>query len=65
MKVKVIEENRKLMGIWSHIDLLKDKIYEATIDKGINNDKPTMYRIVDESGEDYIYPPDIFEVVEK
>ena len=65
MKVKVIEENRKKIGMWSHTDLLKDKIYEATIDNGINNDKPTMYRIVDESGEDYLYPPILFEIIER
>ena len=65
MKVKVIEENRKKMGEWSHIDLLKDKIYEATEDYGKNNDKPKMLRIVDESGEDYLYPPMLFEIVEE
>ena len=53
------------MGVWSHIDLLKGKVYEATIDKGPNNNKPDMFRIIDESGEDYIYPPEIFEIIEK
>ena len=60
MKVKIIEEKRNMMGDFSTEDLLKDKIYEAQIDNG----KLKWYRIVDESGEDYIYPPDIFEIVE-
>ncbi len=60
MKVKVIEENRKLMGEFSTEDLLKDKVYEAEIDGG----KHHWFRIIDESGEDYLYPPDIFEIVE-
>lgn len=64
MKVKVIEENRKIMGYWSHVDLLRNKIYEAVPEKIKNNDKLLMYRIVDESGEDYLYPPMLFEVVE-
>jgi len=65
MKVKVIEENRKKMGEWSHFDLLKDKIYNAEEYSGKNGDKPIMYRIIDESGEDYLYPPMLFEIVEK
>lgn len=64
MKVKVIEENRKKMGNLSHVDLLRNKIYEAVPEKIKNNDKLLMYRIVDESGEDYLYPPMLFEVVE-
>lgn len=59
MKVKIIEEKRNMMGEFSTKDLLKGKIYEAQIDSG----KHKWYRIVDESGEDYIYPPDIFEIV--
>ena len=61
MKVRIIEEKRGLMGDFSTKDLLKDKIYTAEIDSG----KHKWYRIVDESGEDYLYPPDIFEVVEE
>lgn len=60
MKVKVIEENRKKMGSFSTVDLLKDKIYNAVIDSG----KMKWYRIVDESGEDYMYPPMLFEIIE-
>ena len=65
MKVKVIEENRKKMGSFSTNDLVKDKVYEATIDKGPKNNRPEMYRIIDESGEDYLYPPMLFEIVEE
>ena len=65
MKVKVIEENRKLMGEWSHQDLLKGRIYDAVKDNGPKGNRPTMFRIVDESGEDYLYPPMLFEVVEE
>ena len=64
MKVKVIEKNRKKMGNLSHVDLLRNKIYEAVPEKIKNNDKLLMYRIIDESGEDYLYPPMLFEVVE-
>ena len=61
MKVKVIEENRKLMGVFSTKDLLKDKVYDAEID----SEKHKWYRIIDESGEDYLYPPILFEIIEK
>ncbi len=37
--------------------LKKDKIYEAAIiEKG-------WFALVDESGEEYVYPPKLFEVV--
>ena len=61
MKVKVIEENRAKMGSFTTVDLLKDKIYEAIFDNG----KMQWYRIIDESGEDYLYPPMLFEIVEE
>ena len=61
MKVKVIEENRAKMGSFTTVSLLKNKIYEAEIDNG----KMQWYRIIDESGEDYLYPPMLFEIVEE
>ena len=61
MKVRVIEENRKCMGSFSSVDLLKGKVYDAQIDNG----KMKWYRIIDESGEDYLYPPMLFEIVEE
>ena len=48
------------MGEWSHIDLLKDKVYEVI---GLGKNVP-WYQIVDESGESYYYPPMLFEVIE-
>ena len=59
MKVRVIEEKRKIMGDFTTKDLIKGKTYDAIIDKG----KHKWYRIIDESGEDYLYPPELFEVV--
>ena len=53
------------MGSFSTSDLLKEEVYEAVIDCGSNNNRPEMYRIVDESGEDYLYPPMLFEIVEE
>jgi hypothetical protein len=42
----------------STISLAKGKIYEViAVERG-------WYRIVDETEEDYLYPPDRFEVVE-
>ena len=39
-------------------DVIPNKIYEVlSVEKG-------WYRIVDESDEDYLYPPEKFEVVE-
>lgn len=52
MKVKWTGKTEFLM-------LTSGKVYEVlSIEKG-------WYRIVDDSGEDYIYPPDNFEVVEE
>ena len=40
------------------LDVIPNKIYEVlSIEKG-------RYRIIDESEEDYLYPPEKFEVVE-
>ena len=40
------------------MDLIPEKDYEVlSIEKG-------WYRVIDESGEDYLYPPQKFEVVE-
>ena len=39
--------------------LTHDKIYKViSVEKG-------WYRIIDDSGEDYLYPPENFEVVDK
>jgi hypothetical protein len=52
MKVKYIKDTASLC-------LTYNKIYSVlTIEKG-------WYRIIDDSGEDYLYPPDLFEIVEE
>lgn len=38
---------------------IHDKVYEVI---SIEKD---WYRIIDESGEDYLYPPEFFEIVEE
>lgn len=52
MKVKYIGET-------SFLELTHNKIYEV-----ISVEKK-WYRIIDDSGEDYLYPPELFEVVEQ
>jgi hypothetical protein len=48
----------KFIGKGSRLSLLNDKIYDARpSDKG-------WYGIVDETGEEYAYPPEVIEVVE-
>ena len=52
MKVKYIGENDPLC-------LLTDKEYEVmSIEKG-------WYRIIDETNEDYLFPPELFKIIEK
>lgn len=52
MKVKYIGDTYK-------VSLIKGKIYSVE-----DTDK-TWYRIIDETGEDYLYPPDEFETVKE
>lgn len=55
---KINHMKAKYLGQSDPLRLLKDKIYDIlSIEKG-------WYRIVDETGEDYLYPPDGFEIVE-
>ncbi len=60
MKVKIIKEKREQFHNkpFSLIDILDDKVYKVI---AIENGK---YRIIDESGEDYLYNPNAFEIVE-
>ena len=51
MKVKWIKETEFLV-------CTKDKVYDVI---SIEKD---WYRIVDDTGEDYLYPPECFEIVE-
>lgn len=48
----IVENNR--------MDLIPGKVYDV-----IKVEKHGWYRIIDESGEDYMYPPELFEVVEE
>ena len=59
MKVKIIPEKRKLAGEFYTGDILDDKVYDVlSIEKG-------CYRILDESGEDYLCFPEMFQIVEE
>lgn len=52
MKVKYIRETEELV-------LTNGKVYDViSIEKG-------WYRINDDTGEDYLYPPESFEIVEE
>ena len=60
MKVRYI--GKKYMDYLTErnrIDLIPGKVYEVIeVSKKVG-----FYRIVDESGEDYLYPPEFFEEV--
>ena len=50
---------KKYVGITSELSLINGKVYEILeVSRG-------WYRIVDESGEDYLYPPQFFVDEEK
>lgn len=51
MKVKYIGESDPLV-------LLNNKVYKVI------SIEEQWYRIIDETGEDYLYPPESFEIVE-
>ena len=61
MKVRVNEDARKRTN-YGTIELLPGKIYDAELDSTLLKN---WYRIVDESGEDYLYPPSLFDIVEE
>ena len=49
----------KFLGETSPLELLNGKVYEVVyVEK-------EWYRIVDETGDDYLYPPECFEIVEE
>ena len=62
MHVIVDEEQRlKFNSLnMSSVDLKENKKYEVV---GISK-KLGWYQIIDESGEDYLYPPSLFKIVE-
>ncbi len=48
----------KYHGESSSVGLIDEKIYDViSVEKG-------WYRIIDETQEDYLYPPECFEIVE-
>lgn len=48
----------KYIGKSDPLELLNGKVYSViSIEKG-------WYRIIDETMEDYLYPPELFEIVE-
>ena len=48
----------KWIGKTDFLVLTNKKIYDViSIERG-------WYRIIDDSGDDYLYPPDMFEIVE-
>lgn len=50
MKIKYLRETEPFM-------LTEDKVYDViAIEKG-------WYRIIDDTGDDYLYPPQLFEVI--
>lgn len=49
----------RYLGKTEYLVLTNNKVYEV---KSIEKD---WYRIIDESGEDYLYPPQYFEVIEE
>ena len=49
----------KYLGKTDPISLINGKLYEVI---SIERD---WFRIIDETGEDYLYPPELFEIVRK
>ncbi len=53
-------ENENFIVENNRVDLIPGKTYPVVnVSKNLG-----WYRIVDESGEDYLYPPEFFEIVE-
>ena len=61
MKVKFIGERKKSIPDSYEIffDFFPNKEYEL-----VAIEEDGFYRIIDESGEDYLYPPQKFEIIE-
>ena len=49
----------KYLGKTDQILLINGKLYEVI---SIERD---WFRIIDETGEDYLYPPELFEIISK
>nr|DAN10094.1 MAG TPA: hypothetical protein [Caudoviricetes sp.] len=61
MKIKYIGKAKENLLVRDNdMDLIPEKTYPV-----LAIEKHGWYRIIDESGEDYMYPPELFEVVEE
>lgn len=50
---------KRYIGKSSPLALMNNKVYEViSVEKG-------WYRVIDETGEDYLYPPELFEDIDK
>ena len=63
MKVKVNEEARQKTNLYTY-DLVENKLYEVVCKEKMLKTLDA-YRIVDESGEDYLYPASLFDIAEE
>ncbi|MBQ9084032.1 MAG: hypothetical protein IJY24_00065 [Clostridia bacterium] len=66
VKVNEKEREKRKGSIWSTVDLLDGKNYTVLRTEYMaNNPSWPYYAIVDESGEDYLYPASLFDIVEE
>ena len=67
MKVIVNEKQRKRYVFFSTHDLKEGKIYETMGERKIRKDGTIspFIRIIDESGEDYLYHISLFDIIEE
>lgn len=64
MRVRCVKvEVTKLFGPTDELDVVVGKTYQRRADK--RAEREGLVRVVDESGEDYLYPMAWFETVEK
>ena len=58
LRIGIKKMKVKWLGKTDFLVLTNNKIYDViSIERG-------WYRIIDDSGDDYLYPPDMFEIVE-
>ena len=62
MKVRYTGKGQEpLLLPQNRMDLIPGKIYDVVC---TDDNSWHWYRIIDESGGDYLYPPELFEIVE-
>lgn len=60
MKIKYVgKEKMDFLVKGNHIALIEGKVYDVI------SEEMSCYRVIDESGEDYLYPKSFFEIVEE